>query len=499
MAIEQEYFGQMDWRVSNDVTLNLGLRYSYYGVYKEKDNLAANLYAVDNQGNLVPSVSPFTYGRTQNRISTISDDVPLYQGDKDNLQPRIGVSWNVAGRNSTVVRAGYGLYFDRFYQLLFSDGVINPPYAVSTSATNVTYRLGQPFPINAGLGTIYVLDQNIKNPMTHRFNVAVEQRLDKDTSVTIAYVGARSRDLFRWQEVNGEGLVPQALRPDSRFADMRFVTNSSKSRYDSLQIFARRRFANNLDFTAAYTFAKSTDDFSSDASFAGRTPSLLNLGASAAAGFQGGGALFVDRPRKADEGPSDFDVRHSLVISHIYDLPFGRGKQFLGDSNRIVDAFLGGWSLRGIFRYRTGEPFNVTLGTDINDDGSTANDFPRLLSGNLSAIYANGDNRTQYLLPRDQALAILGNPANVTDPFDNVGRNAFRSPRVMFYDLSLAKKFFFTERINLGLEINAFNIFNQVNFAAPVSVLSAANFGQVTSTRAGTNPRQLQLGVKLSF
>jgi hypothetical protein len=510
-ATEQEYFAQTDWRVSNDVTLNLGLRYSYFGVYKEKDNLAANLYAVDYQGNLVTNVSPFTYGRTQNRIATISDDVPLYQPDKDNLQPRLGVAWNVGGRNSTVIRAGYGLYFDRFYQLLFSDGVINPPYAVSTSATNITYRLGQPFPINAGLSTIYILDQRIQNPITHRFNAAVEQRLDNDTSVTVAYVGARSRDLFRWQEVNAEGLTPQALRPDSRFADMRFVTNASKSRYDSLQIFARRRFARNLDFTAAYTFAKSTDDFSSDASFAGRTPSLLNLGASPAAGFQGGGRLFVNRPREADEGASDFDVRHALVISHIYDLPFGRGKQFLKNSNRIVDTILGGWSLRGIFTYRSGEPFSVTLGTyilpgsttqitDYNDDGSVANDYPRLLSGNLSALYANGSgDRTQFLVSRSTAQTLLGLPSDVRNPFETVGRNAFRSPRVMFYDASLAKKFFFTERINLSVEINAFNVFNTVNFAAPVSVLSAANFGQVTSTRAGTNPRQLQLGAKLNF
>lgn len=491
-ATEQEYFSQVDWRISPDVTLNLGARYSYFGVYREKDNLAANLYAVNPQGELVTDVSPFYFGRTQNRISTISDDVPLYKGDKDNLQPRIGVSWNVLGKDSTVVRAGYGLYFDRFYQLLFSDGVINPPYAVSTSATNVTYRLGQPFPINAGLGTIYILDQNIKNPLTQRFNFAVEQRIDRDTSITVAYVGARSRDLFRWQEINAEGLITQPQRPDARFADMRYVTNSSKSRYDSLQIYARRRFANNLDFTVAYTFGKSVDDFSSDASFAGRTPSLLNLGTSTA-------ARFVDRPRKADEGPSDFDVRHALVISHIYDLPFGRGKRFLGDSNRIVDALLGGWSLRGIFTYRSGEPFNVILGSDVNADGSTANDYPRLLSGNLSAIYANGDNRTQYLLTQAEASAILGNPSNVRDPFDNVGRNAFRSPRVMFYDASLAKQFFFTERINLGVEINAFNVFNQVNFAAPVSILSSATFGQITSTRAGTNPRQLQLGVKLSF
>jgi hypothetical protein len=498
-APEHEYFGQVDWRVTRDLTVNAGLRYSLFGVYSERDNLATNLYATDAQGNIVADASPFELGRTQNRIERVSDSVPLYQPDRNNFQPRVGAAWNIGGRDATVVRAGYGLYADRFYQLLFSDGVINPPFAASTSATNVPYRLGQSFPINAGLSSIYVLDQQIKSPMTHRFDVAVEQRLDRNTSVTVAYVGARGRDLFRWLEVNAEGVVPQARRPDARFADMRFVTNAASSQYDALQVYARRRFAGGLDFTAAYTFAKAMDDFSSDASYAGRAPSLVNLGASGEAGFQGGNELFVDRPRSADWAPSDFDVRHSLVLSHIYDLPFGAGRRYLANANGLVDALLGGWSLRGIYRYRTGEPFSVTLGSDVNDDGSTVNDYPRLLSGSLSALYAKDGSQTQYLLPRDEALALLGNPSDVTDPFDSVGRNAFRSPRVMSYDLSIAKRVAVAGRMNLDVELNAFNVFNTANFAAPVAVLSSASFGQVTASRAGATPRQWQIGARLSF
>jgi hypothetical protein len=319
--------------------------------------------------------------------------------------------------------------------------------------------------------------------------------------VTVAYVGAFGDDLFRWQEVNAEGLTPQAARPDQRFSDMRFVTNASQSNYHALQVYAQRRFANNLDFTVAYTYAQSRDDFSSDASFAGRTPSLLNLGASAASGFQGGGAQFVARPRKADYGLSDFDLRHSLAISHIYDLPFGRGQRFASSANSLVNALVGGFSLRGIFTYRTGEPFNVTLGSDVNDDGSVANDYPRLLGSNsLSALYApSGGERTQYLIPQLGAAAILGNPAVVTDPFDNIGRNALRSPDVLLYDLSLAKRIPLRERLHLNFEVNAFNLFNRANFAAPIATLSSATFGQVTATRAGTTPRQIQLGLRLSF
>lgn len=379
--------------------------------------------------------------------------------------------------------------------------MINPPFAASTSATNVPYRLGAPFPVNANLPTIYALDPTITSPYTHRFNFAVEQRIGSDTSITAAYVAARGRNLFRWLEANGEGLVPQALRPDStRYSDTRYVTNASASDYNSLQITARRRFSRNIDFTVAYTFARSEDDFSSDASYAGRAPSLLNTAASAASGFQGGGASFTERPRRADWGLSDFDVRHSLIVSHIFDLPFGRGQRFLSNAGGLVNALVGGFSLRGIAVFRSGEPFSVTLGTDANDDGSTVNDYPALANGSLQSLYANNANsRTQYLLPRMDALALLGTPSNVTDPFDNIGRNAFRSPNVQFYDLSLVKRLQLRESLTLGLELNAFNVFNRTQLAAPVAVLSSASFGQVTATCAGTNARQIQLGIKLNF
>jgi hypothetical protein len=290
------------------------------------------------------------------------------------------------------------------------------------------------------------------------------------------------------------------LRPDPRFATERVVTNGTSSDYDALQVFARRRFARGIDFTVAYTYARSTDDVSAAFAFSTDGPTLVNVGASAASGFQGGGPNgWAPRPLSADRGRSDFDVTHNLTISHLVELPFGRGRRFLSHSSPLVDGVLGGWSIAGTAILRSGTPFNVTLGSDANDDGAT-DDRPALVSGSLGDLYARGNpGRTQYLVPQIQARSALVVTPTLTDPFSVIRRNAFRAPSVRFYDLSLIKKFAITERVSLGVEANAFNVFNHTLFAAPTASLSSAFFGVVTATAAGTNPRQLQFGLRLAF
>jgi hypothetical protein len=125
---------------------------------------------------------------------------------------------------------------------------------------------------------------------------------------------------------------------------------------------------------------------------------------------------------------------------------------------------------------------------------------PALLSGSLSNLYAPaGSPRIQYLLPQTAANAILGAPANFADLFASIPRNAFHGPSVYNYDVSLSKRFLLTERANLRFEANAFNIFNRAQFASPNGTLNSAFFGQVSGYAAGTNPRQLQFGLRFAF
>lgn len=499
---QQEYFTQADWRVSRNVTLNLGLRYSYFSPYTEVQGALSNLYAVDGSGNVVPDVDPFQFGRRANRVAPVTDGRPLHQPDRNNLQPRLGASWQLG--NATVVRASWGLYCDRVALLEFSDIVNNPPFSTATYAEGVPFRLGAPLPAEPDVVNITAVDPRLKNPQTQRFNVAVERALGTDMTVTAAYVGARGRDLLRYMAVNATGSVPSSARPDPRFANQSLLTNDSFSNYDALQVFTRRRFARGLDFTASYTYSKAADDIAAAYSFSGAGPALVNLGATAAGGFQGGGAQFVPRPVRADFGRSSLDVPHNFTASYLYELPFGRNRRLLGNAGRALDAIVGRWQLTGIVTMRSGQPFNVTLGTDVNDDGAT-DDRPMLASGNLEALYAAGNvPRTQFLVSRTAAQQLLVTPTPVTDPFASIPRNALRAPAIRSFDMSLSKRFSLHERVALGLELNAFNVFNNVNFAAPISALNNARFGEITSTLAGShgstaNPRQLQIGVRLEF
>jgi hypothetical protein len=496
---QQEYFVQNDWRVLPNLTLNLGLRYSYFGVWREVNNTLSNLFAVDSSGNVVPDVKPFEFGRTQNRIAQLNDDLRYYNPDYNNFQPRLGIAYDIAGRGRTVLRAGYGVYYDRIVQGQFTSAVRNRPYAISSSTANAPFRLGGVLPITAtSTPAITAVNPEIENPRTQRWNVAVEQRLGADTSVTAAYIGMRGDGLWSQAQPNGYGGFPTAARPDPRFTTQQFIDNLTESRYRALQLTAQRRFARGVDFTLAYTFSEARDNNSLD-SFT-TFPTFINSAANpTVAGVQGTGANFIERGARADWGLSDFDVRHNLTVTHVLDLPVGRGRRLLGDANRIVNTVVGGWSLAGLAVFRSGEPVNIQLGSDFNDDGDSTADRPALISGSLGDLYARGNlGRAQYLLPQSDAVARLATPKTV-NPSEMIERNGLRAPRVMFYDLSLIKRFAVKENVKVSFEANFFNVFNRANFGAPINTLTNPRFGQITSTLTGANPRQIQFGLKLTF
>jgi hypothetical protein len=180
-------------------------------------------------------------------------------------------------------------------------------------------------------------------------------------------------------------------------------------------------------------------------------------------------------------------------------LPFGRGRQWLGNASGILDQVISGWSLTGMAVIRSGEPVNLTRGIDYNDDGDIASDRPQLLSGSLGDLYPSGGDKTQHFISQTEALSRLNTPTDVTDPFLPVSRNAMRAPSVAWYDLSILKRFNVTEALRINFETNLFNVFNRAVFAAPSGNLSSALFGSVTRTLPGTNPRQIQFGLKIAF
>ncbi|MBN8731301.1 MAG: carboxypeptidase regulatory-like domain-containing protein [Acidobacteria bacterium] len=481
---QQEYFTQSDWRLTPRLTLNLGLRYSYFGVYSEVNGSFANLYAT-NGNDAVPGVNPFQVGRTANNLFPIAPGRGLYKPDRNNIQPRAGFAYALDRAARTVLRGAYGLYYDRVIQLGMSNMTNNAPFAFEGAVNNVPLRLGQAPPVNLRIPGVFGIDPSLRSPDTHRLNFTVERALGSDTVVSAAYVGLRARGLYRYVEPNAGSSFPQNLRPDQRFGWQRIYGNYSSSEYDSMQLVVRRRFARGFTFTAAYTRARQFDDASADAEFSSRA-TLINLGASPAAGIQGG-TRFAERPISADFSHSELEAPHNFTGSFLWDLPFARRNRFAG-----------GWQLAGVILLRNGATYNVTTGADYNDDGSF-DDRPALAGGSLSAVRGSGLDKTQHLVPQSQAAALLSVPANVTNPFVVIPRNAFRGPAVHNYDISLIKNFGLTEQARLRLEINMFNLFNRTQLGLPNGTLSSAFFGRITSTVATTTPRQAQFGAKLTF
>lgn len=508
-STEQEYFVQADFRWRHNVTLNAGLRYSIFGNYSEVNGYMGNLYAVDPSGKIVPGVSAFNFGPQANRVADIGS-VPFFQNDLNNFQPRFGAAWNIAGKGRTVVRAAWGIYTDRFFQRLFDFGVLNSPYAKSVLLTFLPFPKGGQIPLDSPFPPQErFIDPSLRNPNTYRYNASVEQRILSNTTLTVAYVGLRSTGLYRWEEPNGAGSVPQNARPDPRFARYRYTDNAADSVYNAFQTFARHRFANGVDFTVSYVYGHSIDTYSQDvgdnsqrnpAPGLAQFPTLINLNGSPASGFQGTASSWVPRPLLAERGDSDFDVRHTLAVSHVIELPVGRGRRFGSHMNRILEYAIGGFSLAGVLSVHSGMPVYLSQGTDYDDVGITTSPRPALLKGTINDLYGtSGFDKTQWLLPKSLADTYLGIPVNVTDPYAVTRRNALHSPPTRVYDFSVIKKFALTERTNLGFSANFFNLLNHPVLGPPVAVQTDARFGKVTSTLNGTTPRQIQLSLRLAF
>jgi hypothetical protein len=360
----------------------------------------------------------------------------------------------------------------------------------------VPFVVGQSLSTLARTPAIFAIDPGMRNPTVHRWNVAYERELGADTAVTAAYVGSRGRGLVRYVEPNYGSSMPQNLRPDPRFAWVRIYGNYSYSDYDSLQLLLRRRFSKGLTITSTYTYARFFDDASADAEFSSRAY-LVNAGASAASGYQGG-AIAGRRPISADFSRSELELPHVFTFSGVYELPFGRGRKLLGSPSRALDLLVGGWAVSPVLLFRTGNIYNVTTGTDYNDDGAF-DDRPALLGGSLGDLRSGSGDKTQYLLPLAEATTKLGTPSNVNDPSQAIPRNSFRAPSIYNVDVSLSKRFAVAERIALRLDLNAFNLFNRTHLGIPNGTLTSAFFGRITSTVAALNSRQVQIGAKLTF
>ena len=312
------------------------------------------------------------------------------------------------------------------------------------------------------------------------WNANVQRQLGRSRVLEVAYVGSKGTKLLSARDINQPppSVLPPGLpfvpRPNPQFDDINILESRASSTYHSLQTRFEQRLDFGLSVLASYTWAKSIDDASSFFTSAGDPnfpQNSYNL--------------------RAERGRSNFDVRHRLSVSYAYDLPFGEGRAYLSDRG-FLSTLLSGWQTFGVVTVQTGRPFTVALLSEIDNSGTGrstlgfgANDRPNVLRD------AGISGRTPEAWFDTAAFSF---PAPGT--FGNAGRNILEGPGYKNVNASLIKNTALTERFNLQLRAEFFNLFNRPNFNLPDNFLGSPTFGRITSAR---DPRHIQFGAKLLF
>ncbi len=333
---------------------------------------------------------------------------------------------------------------------------------------------------NAGTATFRTTNAtNISNGNVATAAQSVSQRTCQTSDVTAGRCTATGLQL-----IAQNGFAPTLFLPFPQFGTLRVLDTEQYSRYQGLQIIFKRRIDRGLGFQGSYTWSVSEDNGSFD-------PTFTVVGGSTAQ--SGSSAAFDVNNRDLNFANSDFDRRHVFNLQYVWELPYGRGQRFGSDIPRAVDFLLGGWQLSGLANYSSGRPFTVFSGlfTFSNTVTTPANctGCPRSLG---SVIEESG---TSFLFSAAQR-AMFSQPA--PGEFSDVGRNYFIGSPDFRTDVSLSKKFRFTENTNFELRIDAKNALNNVNFGLPTTTANASTFGRIR-TSIDSTARRIQFSGKFNF
>lgn len=481
---EWALFVNDDWKVTRNLTLNLGIRYENYQSPTEINGLLRNL--IFGPGTNFGS-----------RLATGKVDVvhQFFPGDGGNWAPRVGFSWDPFGKAKTTVRGGYGIAYDRLFMTPLLEFRNNPPLRATATlgslfGTSSTYALGDPskpyfgFPIDPALqlglnasnsirGTrvsLLAVDPNLRQAYTHNWFLGVQHETPGRIIVEVDYAGTAGRRLYNLSNVNrftGDLLATGTFRGlNPNFSNINFITSGSSSFYNGVTVHVKRSFQSGLSFQGSYTFSRVIDD--SDT-------------LTAQAFYQ------ENTNRRLDRALAGFDVQHRMSFSAVWDMPF------LKTRRGLLPTVFGGWQLAGFGILQSGFPLTVNNGAfpagDYNADG-TAFDRP---NAPAASIPRTGYSRRQFLSGIFPASAF---PIPTRGTNGNLGRNTFRGPGYVEIDATLSKTFRLTERLQFQLRGDAFNLLNRVNLNGPILDLSSATFGQSTSA---LSPRQFQVAARLDF
>ncbi len=526
---EYGFFGQDTWRIRQNLTLNLGLRYEFNQVPFEKDGLLSNLVAQDASG---PTPAGGFVFKTVGKNSD-NPNIGLWDTDSNNFAPRFGFAYSpgfdsgflgklFGGPGKSSIRGGYGLFYDRVFTNLFSNSSGNPPFSTAVfeiplngtggfliddaarlAARTATNRVQEGDEL--GLAVIFpnaknnILQKKFVTPNSASWNFGFQRELGNQFLLEVDYVGTKGTNLIRSinaqmtsvaraNAINGtnirissnsrtnylNGSLNTAFGQNSAF----LMTSIGNSSYNAMQLRVTKTLSNKRfglgQIQGFYTLSHSIDD-AADALLTGTSDRSLPRDSS---GFAGG--------LKLERGDSSFDARHRFVLNFIYELPFRA-------TNGFVNRLIGNWTLSGIYQAQTGYPFSIFMnGVDRQGTGLSAR-----------ASYANGSNAFATNQTSSNSRIYTGHDRSLfasSVPLDGnqgtVGRGAFRGPKYTNFDFSLIKRVPINERMRFTIRADFFNMFNKVNLGIPVSDVTSANFG--LSTFAGP-ARIIQFAGRFDF
>ena len=449
-------YGQDEFKVRPNLTLNLGLRYEYYSVMTEvKGRMAVADVAC---GGFCPA------------------GTPMYSPNRKNFAPRLGMAWTPGGvSGKTVIRSGFGMY----YSANQNDDLSDPHESTASRFALSSADLANlSFPITPFLGLLQDqgaspkgIDRHRKDLYFENWDLMVQRQLGHSFLGQVGYVGSEGHRLFSPRATN---LINPATksRPVATFGQFTVKHNDANSNFHALQASLTRSYTNGWLWQTQYMWSHAIAD----------------------GGVGAGDQLYEENVAcvRCDRSSSPYDVRHTMTLNSVYELPMGR------HGGVMARRLIGGWALSGLATASTGRPVNITVTRSASAmlDGNKSNQRPNLVSG--ASIYPAHQTIYNWLNPAAFAVPAPGT-------WGNLGRYAARGPGYWEMDTALEKKTPITEKVNVKFRAEAFNLLNHPIFANPGANISApSSFGVITHVlntgAVGTGtPRRIQLMLRLEF
>jgi hypothetical protein len=445
------------WQATRDLTLSLGLRYERNTPVQTYEGFAAMLNA--EQTAIIPTSFPAV-------------GFEFHEPNNKDIAPRIGATYRLTDK--TVIRAGFGIYYNPNQMNTFTFLTNNPPLAAeftfNSDPARPTLSFENPFGVvgPGGPPNVTTPNRHLPNARKDQWSFDIQRELWRGGALDIQYVGSNTENLdrsfFNNTPLPGPGAI-DPRRPNQGFRVLRIIQNDLIADYDAVSVILRQRMIKGLQADAHYTYSRTRD---------------------MATHSNGGGTTMDNYDIWKDYGPANWDIPHRFVASYIYEVPFLRSSP-----NAFLRSVVAGWQIGGITTYESGTPLNVTIQGDRANTG-TGGQRADLL-GPLPEMNCQ-PNPTGLGLVNCFDASAFAVPAQFT--FGNITRNALRGPHSIVTDLSLSKNFGLGGPVRFQFRAEFFNVFNTVNWGSPNTTVGAANFGRITG--AGSM-RRIELGGKLLF